>query len=149
MQECEHDVMPQRGTVYGWNGLESDGQSSSDFPLTAYCRCGRVIIRESPAVPWCHRRDDEPPVSEPASGGWLAMLNDSPYEVPVLIPAHQIVPRPGTVTREQDGQSADMFAPLDFPLLARCITCGGLVREERWFASKGWVHIQIPQPRHT
>lgn len=62
---------------------------------------------------------------------------------------HPIMPKPGTVIRESDGEPGNMFAPLDFPLLARCITCNGLVREERWFASKGWVHIQIPQPRHT
>lgn len=77
------------------------------------------------------------------------MWSNEVMEIPPPASRHPIVPRPGTVARESDGEPGDLFAPLDFPLLARCLTCGGLVREERWFASKGWVHIEIPQPRHT
>ena len=67
----DHEVQPQAGTVYAWNGLESDGRASSDYPLTANCTCGQFIVRETPASAWRHRADDEAPVTGPASGGWL------------------------------------------------------------------------------
>jgi hypothetical protein len=68
----DHDVKPQTGTVYGWNGLASDGRGSSDYPLTGNCSCGQFIVRPAPGAPWRHRAPDEAPITGPSDEGWLA-----------------------------------------------------------------------------
>lgn len=66
-----HQVTPLKGSIYAWNSLPSDGETSSDYPLTACCACSRVIVRDTPAAAWRHRDDGEAPITGPASGGWL------------------------------------------------------------------------------
>lgn len=69
--QADHEVKPQVGTIYAWNGLASDGESSADYPLSAACaRCGRFIARRNPADQWQHRAPDAEPVSEPTNGEW-------------------------------------------------------------------------------
>lgn len=77
VQEHEHDVMPQSGTVYAWNGLASDGRGSSDYPLTANCTCGQFIVRSTPGAPWRHRAQDDPPITGPSDEGWLATVEET------------------------------------------------------------------------
>jgi len=136
----DHEVRPQAGTVYSWSGLPSQGKTESDFPLTAAClTCGRFIIRQTLGKPWEHRPPDAEPVAEPADGGWLA--------VELVKHGHEITPKPGTVRRERDGEPGNLFSPLDYPLIAECIECGGTVREVRMFLSGGWEHVHIPAQR--
>jgi hypothetical protein len=56
---------------------------------------------------------------------------------------HSIVPEPGTVVREADGQPGNLLAVFDYPMRAACITCGQPARIERKFLSE-WTHV-IPQ----
>lgn len=74
----EHEARPAPGMpVYSWCGLLSDAERVSDFPLTTNRACGDFIVRYAPASPWRHRAEGEPPITEPASGGWLGMLRTS------------------------------------------------------------------------
>jgi len=146
---AEHEIRPQAGTVYGWHGLESDGQSSSDYPLTATCvGCGQFIIRRTPTDAWQHRAPDAEPISGPEAGGrWLPVGgNDGMQEAdthPVLVVSegHSIVPKPGTVTRESDGQPGSLLAVFDYPLRAACIVCERQIRIERKFLAE-WQHCR-------
>jgi hypothetical protein len=55
---------------------------------------------------------------------------------------HEIVPRPGTVRRERDGQPGDLGSPADHPLRAECMTCGRPVRRERYtIPAMPWRHV--------
>lgn len=151
---ADHEIRPQAGTVYGWHGLESDGQSSSDFPLTAACvGCGQFIIRRTPKDAWQHRAPDAEPISGPETGGWWLPVGgkDGTQEAgthPVLVASdgHSIVPKPGTVTRESDGQPGNLLAVFDYPLKAVCMTCREPVRVERMFLAE-WEHV-IPAQDH-
>ncbi len=58
---------------------------------------------------------------------------------------HSITPKPGTVRRENDGEPGDLFAVFDYPLLAECMECGGLVREQRMFLAE-WEHVPHLRP---
>jgi hypothetical protein len=61
----------------------------------------------------------------------------------VMSEDHDIVPKPGTVRRERDGKPGSLLRPLDYPLIAECISCGKWVRIQRWFQAE-WTHV-IPQ----
>ena len=65
---------------------------------------------------------------------------------PVLVAGdgHSIVPEPGTVTRESDGQPGDLFAVFDYPLRAVCMTCREPVRVQRMFLAE-WEHAPPAQ----
>ena len=55
--------------------------------------------------------------------------------------AHKAVPRQGTARRVHDGQPARLSRPSDYPVMATCEVCGGLIRRDRWFPGSGWRHI--------
>jgi len=54
--------------------------------------------------------------------------------------SHEIVPRPGTVRREKDGEPGDLLNALDYPLLADCTVCGCTVRAWHFYAD--WEHVE-------
>jgi hypothetical protein len=83
----DHDVKPQAGTIYAWNGLASDGRSSSDYPLTGNCTCGQFIVRPAHGAPWRHRAPDEAPITGPADEGRLASGRRYPYAADRCPPA--------------------------------------------------------------
>ena len=60
-----HAITAQRGTVYSWAGLPSEGHPN-DFPLTAFCDgCKLPIIRRQVGMPWEHKPEGED-ITEPA-----------------------------------------------------------------------------------
>jgi len=132
----DHAAVPQAGSVYRWSGLVADQHASSDYPLTGSCLCGAFLVRDTPSTPWRHRRDDEPPVTEPASGGWLIMPT-------ALTEEHAITPEPDSATRERDGEPASLLRPQDYPVLATCLVCKRSVRCEGYLLGE-WAHV-IPQ----
>lgn len=52
---------------------------------------------------------------------------------------HDITPLRGSCIRAEDGVPADLFKPWDYPILAQCIACGGIVRTEHFYAR--WDHV--------
>jgi hypothetical protein len=68
--DSRHVIVPQAGTVYGWHSMPSDGQTSSDFPLSAFCACGQPIVRKTWRDEWAHRDPDAPLPEEPAEPTW-------------------------------------------------------------------------------
>lgn len=53
---------------------------------------------------------------------------------------HAITPKLGTVTRERDGEPADLLDRADYPVLATCVICERRVRCERKYLAE-WEHV--------
>jgi hypothetical protein len=70
-------------------------------------------------------------------GPWWA-VRQVRAELAARAEEHEVLPAPGTITRERDGEPASLTDPSDYPVLARC-DCGRPIRCERWFMAD-WVH---------
>jgi hypothetical protein len=88
------------------------------------------------AIPGCARDQDRriDPLVEQTEGRAMADGSD-----------HNITPE--SVTR-LDGSKGNMLNPVDYPLLATCMTCHRRIRCDTWLMGE-WVHLPEENPRSS